>query len=107
MSKHAGQRSCMGCNKQAEKGKLIRILRTPEGEVVLDSTGKANGRGAYICRSADCLKRVRKSKRLSRSLKTDISDDVYNKLESEVLAYAQSDGTTGDKSQGRTPQDGI
>jgi len=77
-------RRCTGCGEHFPKNTLIRVLRTPEGEIVLDLTGKKNGRGAYICRSAACLKKARKSRRIESSLECHISDELYTKMEEEL-----------------------
>ena len=77
-------RQCVGCREMIPKKELLRVIRTPEEEVVLDSTGKQNGRGAYLCRSTDCFAKARKSKGLERSLKVSIPDEVYDKLEKEM-----------------------
>ena len=66
------------------KKELIRVLRTPEAEIVLDDSGKRSGRGAYICKNADCLKKARRAKRLEASLECSIPDEVYDRLESEL-----------------------
>lgn len=78
------QRTCMGCNVQKNKNDLIRIVMNKEGNIFLDKTGKANGRGAYICNNIDCLEKVIKSKRLERSLDTKINDDIYDELRNEI-----------------------
>ena len=78
-------RKCVGCNESFEKKTLIRVVRSPEGEVSLDFVGKKSGRGAYLCRSAACLKKAIKSKRLERNLECEIPVDVYEKLEGELL----------------------
>ena len=77
-------RRCTGCGEHFPKNSLMRVLRTPEGEIVLDATGKKSGRGAYICKSAACLKKARKARRLEASLECSIPDDVYNRLEEEL-----------------------
>lgn len=77
-------RQCTGCNERKEKKDLIRIIRTPEEEIVVDFTGKKNGRGAYICNSVECLQLAKKKKSLERSLKTTIPDGVYQELEEEI-----------------------
>ena len=69
-------RQCLGCNEHKPKGELIRVVRTPEGDTVLDFTGKKSGRGAYVCRSLSCLRKARKSKRLEKNLDCAISDEV-------------------------------
>ena len=77
-------RRCTGCGEHFPKNTLIRVLRTPEGEVVLDLTGKKSGRGAYICKNAVCLKKARKARRLESSLECVISDEIYEKMEEEL-----------------------
>ena len=77
-------RRCTGCGEHFPKNELIRILRTPEGEIVLDTTGKKSGRGAYICENASCLKKARKARRLESSLECSIPDEIYDKLEEEL-----------------------
>lgn len=74
------ERTCMGCRKGFDKRELNRIVRTPEGEIKLDETGRMNGRGAYICRDAACLQKVLKSRALDRALKVNLSEDVKNEL---------------------------
>ena len=77
-------RRCTGCGEHFPKSTLIRVVRTPEGEIVLDEIGKKSGRGAYICKSASCLKKARKAKRLETSLDCIIPDEVYNRMEEEL-----------------------
>ena len=78
------ERRCVGCGEHFPKNSLMRVLRTPEGEIVLDLVGKASGRGAYLCRNATCLKRARKSGKISASLECAIPEKVYDRLESEI-----------------------
>ncbi len=78
------QRQCIGCGEIKNKKEMIRILRTPEGEFLLDATGRKNGRGAYCCPSAECLKKAIRSKGLERSFKMAIPKEVYEKLEMEL-----------------------
>lgn len=73
-------RQCTGCREMKSKKEMIRILRTEEGSVVLDPTGRKNGRGAYICRSGECLSKAVKSHALERSLKTAVPEKVYQEL---------------------------
>ncbi|MBS7274962.1 MAG: YlxR family protein [Eubacteriales bacterium] len=75
------ERRCVGCGISFPKKDLIRVVRLPDGGAELDPTGKKSGRGAYICRSAECLKKARKAKRLERNLEVTISDEVYEELE--------------------------
>lgn len=84
MEKKIPQRQCMGCRERKAKRELIRIVRGTDGVVSLDFTGKRNGRGAYICPNAECLKKVRKSKALDRSLEVTIPEEVYDRLEQEM-----------------------
>lgn len=73
-------RTCVGCGEESPKRALMRVIRTPEGEVRYDPTGRANGRGAYICSCSECVMKARKKKALSRALKTEVSEDVYETL---------------------------
>jgi predicted RNA-binding protein YlxR (DUF448 family) len=77
-------RQCLGCNERKPKGELLRVLRTPEGEILLDFTGKKSGRGAYICKNAACLKKARKTRRIETSLEVAISEELYEKMEEEL-----------------------
>ncbi|MBR3921140.1 MAG: YlxR family protein [Oscillospiraceae bacterium] len=77
-------RNCKGCNEMKPKKELIRIVKSPEGEISLDLTGKKNGRGAYICHSVECFKKVRKSKRLEKEFECKIPDEVYDLMEKEL-----------------------
>ena len=75
-NKKIPMRQCVGCGEMKAKKELIRVIKTEE-EVLLDTTGRKNGRGAYICANPECLKKARKSKGLERSLKASIPDEVY------------------------------
>ena len=77
--KYIPLRRCMGCNERREKEKLIRIVKNSNG-IELDLSGKKDGRGAYICKNEECLNKVIKNKRLSRSLKEEISQELYEKI---------------------------
>lgn len=77
-------RMCAGCRERAPKKSLIRVVRTPEGELLLDARDKAPGRGAYICRKAECLKKAKKSRALERALNISISEDAYASLEAAL-----------------------
>ncbi len=74
-------RKCIGCNEAKPKKELVRIVKSPEGEISLDLTGKKNGRGAYICNSSECLKKAKKAKRLERIFECSVSDTVYDEAE--------------------------
>ena len=77
-------RKCVGCGEMKPKKELIRVLRTEENEFVLDTTGKKNGRGAYLCMSKDCFEKAVKSKWLEMSFKQAIPTEVYDRLEKEM-----------------------
>ena len=78
------ERRCTGCGNHFPKSTLIRVLRTPEGEIVLDTTGKKSGRGAYICKSLDCFKKARRARRIETSLECTVPDEVYARMEEEL-----------------------
>lgn len=84
MQKKIPQRQCMGCRERKAKKELIRVVRTTEGAVCLDFSGKLNGRGAYLCPDIACLQKARKAKSLERSLEVPIPDAVYDRLEKEM-----------------------
>lgn len=77
-------RRCTGCGEHFPKNELIRVLRCPDGEIIIDPTGKKSGRGAYICQKLSCFKKARKQKRLESSLECQIPDAVYERLEAEL-----------------------
>ena len=79
-------RKCTGCGEMKPKKELIRVLKTTESEIVLDKTGKKNGRGAYLCNSIECLRKAGKSRGLERSLQIKIPDEIYETLEKELNA---------------------
>ncbi len=80
-AKKLPMRMCAGCKQQKLKKELVRVVRSPEGEISLDKTGKKSGRGAYICPDIQCLRLARKAKRLERSLECPIPVEVYDQLE--------------------------
>ena len=77
-------RMCVGCREMKEKRELIRIVRTPEGEAVLDSTGKKSGRGAYVCRRAECLQRAIRQRQLERQLEITLTPEITEALTAEM-----------------------
>ena len=77
-------RKCMGCGEMKPKKELVRVVKTPEDEIVLDLTGRKNGRGAYICRDVECLKKARKAERIEKSFLCRIPDEVYDKMAEEL-----------------------
>ena len=78
------QRMCTGCMEMKPKGELIRIVKSPEGGVSVDLTGKKSGRGAYICRDIVCLEKAFKARRLARNLEVAISEEIINNLRNEI-----------------------
>ena len=78
-------RMCTGCMEMKPKKELIRVVKTPEGEVTVDLTGKKSGRGAYICRNIECLEKAFKANRLSRNHDIAIDEEIYNRLRNEIL----------------------
>lgn len=83
MAKKIPMRQCVGCGEMKSKKEMMRVLKTAEGIICLDVTGKKNGRGAYVCISRECLQKARKNKGLERSFKMSIPNDVYDTLEEE------------------------
>lgn len=83
-NKKIPMRKCVGCQEMKEKKSLIRVVKTAEGDIILDDTGKKNGRGAYICKSLECFKKAKKTKSLERSLGVSVSEQVYEELEKEM-----------------------
>lgn len=79
-------RMCVGCGEMKEKRELIRVVKSADGEISLDKTGKKNGRGAYLCHNAECLKKARKSKRIDRAFEISIPDVIYDRMEEEIAA---------------------
>ncbi len=77
-------RKCTGCNEMKPKKELVRVVRSPEGDVSLDLTGKKPGRGAYVCRNAECMAKAKKAKRFDRAFSCEIPDEVYDRMEQEL-----------------------
>ena len=77
-------RMCMGCSQMKPKKELVRVVRSAAGEILLDLTGKKSGRGAYVCKQIECLKKARKSRRIERSLGVEIPEAVYDAMEKEL-----------------------
>lgn len=83
MAKKIPLRQCVGCGEMKGKKDMMRVLKTAEGDICLDITGKKNGRGAYLCKQEECLRRARRNKGLERSFKMSIPEEVYDALEKE------------------------
>ena len=77
-------RQCLGCREMKPKKELIRVVRSPEGEISLDFRGKANGRGAYVCPNGDCLKKAVKARALERAFSCRIPQEVYDALDAQM-----------------------
>lgn len=75
---------CIICREHSDKKELLRIVKNKDGQIFVDKTGKANGRGAYICKSKECLNKLKKSRGLNRAFKCEVSDDVYNMIGEEI-----------------------
>lgn len=86
-TKKIPQRRCCGCGERFEKKELVRVVRSPSGEIAWDMTGKAPGRGAYLCRRASCLQKARRAHRLEQNLACSIPDEVYAALEKGIDAH--------------------
>ncbi len=82
--KKTPMRMCLGCNEMKPKKELIRAVKSPEGEISIDLTGKKSGRGAYICRSAECFRMARKARRFEKAFSCQISEEVYDAMEKEL-----------------------
>ena len=80
-------RRCTGCGEQKPKKELVRVVKTPDGEILLDLTGKMSGRGAYICHDPACLKKARRSRRIERNLDCEIPEEIYDKMEQELADH--------------------
>ena len=78
-------RMCLGCGEMKPKKELVRVVRSKEGEISLDTTGKKAGRGAYICRNVDCLRLARKARRFEKSFSCKIEDSIFETMEAELI----------------------
>lgn len=83
-SKKIPMRMCLGCNEMKPKKELIRVVKSPEGEISLDFTGKKSGRGAYICRNTECFNKARKARRFEKAFSCRIDDDIYGGMNDEL-----------------------
>lgn len=77
-------RMCTGCGEMKDKRSMVRVVKTNDNEIILDLTGKKNGRGAYVCKNIECLKKAHKTHRFERSLKCQIPNEIYEKMENEI-----------------------
>lgn len=88
-TKKIPERRCVGCGVSFPKSTLIRVVRTPEGEVTLDATGRLNGRGAYVCKNSECFRAARRKKRFASNLDVEIPEAVLDKLEEQIKKYEE------------------
>ena len=86
MPKKIPMRQCLGCREMKPKGELIRVVRSPEGEISLDFRGKKPGRGAYLCPNPDCLARAKKGRAIERAFSMQVDPEVYTALEEQMKA---------------------
>lgn len=84
MAKKVSLRRCCGCMEMKPKAELVRVVRTPDGAVLLDLTGKKPGRGAYVCKRAECLKKAQKARRFEREFGLQIPADIFDRMEEEL-----------------------
>ncbi|SHK33464.1 hypothetical protein SAMN02745163_03622 [Clostridium cavendishii DSM 21758] len=84
-TKKIPMRMCNGCMEMKPKKELIRVVKSPEGEVSVDLTGKKSGRGAYVCKNIECLEKAFKAKRLNKNLETNIDETIYSRLREEII----------------------
>ena len=84
MAKKIPLRQCVGCGEMKGKKEMIRVIKTPEGEICLDATGKKNGRGAYVCNNINCLEKAIKAKRFERAFSTAIPQEVFDGMKEEM-----------------------
>lgn len=86
-------RTCIGCQTSSDKRRFVRVVRTPEGHVEVDPTGKANGRGAYLCAEPDCFEMARKRRRLDAALRVSLQDDDYTRLKRDFDEFLAKQGS--------------
>ena len=90
MNKKIPERKCLGCAERRPKNELIRVVRTPEGEILIDRTGKRSGRGAYLCPELACFNKARKAKRFESALEVEIPAEIYEKLAATLAAESEA-----------------
>lgn len=88
-AKKTPMRMCLGCGEMMPKRSMIRVVKSPEGEISLDLTGKKAGRGAYICRSCECFEKARKARKFEKAFSCRIEDEIYDKMEGELSENEQ------------------
>ncbi|MBQ9952643.1 MAG: YlxR family protein [Clostridia bacterium] len=83
-------RMCVGCREMKPKAELMRVVKPQEGDAAIDRTGKASGRGAYVCENAECLKKAQKTRALERALEAKIEDSVFEQLQAQIRPQVQA-----------------
>ncbi|WP_055079184.1 RNase P modulator RnpM [Lagierella massiliensis] len=84
-TKKIPMRKCVACGQNKPKGEMLRIVKNKEEGIVIDTTGKKNGRGAYICKDLECLEKAKKNKKISHALNTELSEEIYKEISSYVM----------------------
>ena len=82
--KNNPQRKCVGCNEMKDKKMLLRVVKQPDGTIIIDKTGKKNGRRAYVCANSECFHKAKKAKRFEKSFKCQIDAEIYSELENQI-----------------------
>ncbi len=96
-TKHVPMRMCTGCGEMKSKKELVRVVKSKEGEISLDLTGKKAGRGAYICSNLECLQKARKARRLEKAFSARIPDEIYDEMEQQLKNSLVADAGKAEK----------
>ena len=96
-TKHVPMRMCNGCGEMKSKKELVRVVKSKEGEISLDLTGKKAGRGAYICSNLECLQKARKARRLEKAFSARIPDEIYDEMEQQLKNSLFADAGKAEK----------
>ena len=96
-TKHVPMRMCNGCGEMKSKKELVRVVKSKEGEISLDLTGKKAGRGAYICSNLECLQKARKARRLEKAFSARITDEIYDEMEQQLKNSLVADAGKAEK----------
>ena len=96
-TKHVPMRMCNGCGEMKSKKELVRVVKSKEGEISLDLTGKKAGRGAYICINLECLQKARKARRLEKAFSARIPDEIYDEMEQQLKNSLVADAGKAEK----------
>lgn len=96
-TKHVPMRMCNGCGEMKSKKELVRVVKSKEGEISLDLTGKKAGRGAYVCSNLECLQKARKARRLEKAFSARIPDEIYDEMEQQLKNSLVADAGKAEK----------